>query len=224
MKTLYYVKYFFYIAFNWNIRLATFSIYHEIRGEKKYKINTAELDDLQNLTVSGKSKMFAEIYQGAGYYLLERIFKKLAEIGVPPDIIDLGSGKGRVMVVAAHYGFTNITGVEFAQKLCADATLNCSVITQRFPDTAWKVLHADVSDFRFTRDDHVVFFFNPFKEPVMNIVIKNILQSLKDYPRKFFVIYMNPQLKGLFAAAGFKEVHYVKRMQFVDAVIYENNL
>ncbi len=217
----YYIKYFFYIALNWNIRLAIFSIYHEIRGERKYNINTSRLDDLKHVIVKGNNRKDAEIYQGASYYMLEKIFTQLRKLNAPDDIIDVGSGKGRVMVVAAHYGFTTITGIDFALALCREAENNCMVISRLFPLAKWKVLHADAADFRFRKHDHVFFFFNPFKETVMSEVIKNILQSVKECPRKIFVIYMNPQHRKLFVNAGFKEVCYIKKMQFVDAVIFE---
>lgn len=221
MIFVYYIKYFFYIAFNWNIRLAVFSLYHEIRGERKYDIRTSVLDDLQHLAVKGDNRSEAEIYQGAGYYLLETIFIQLRKLHAPYDIIDVGCGKGRVMVVAAHYGFNKITGIDFAQALCREAENNCSIITNRFPQTEWRVIHANAADFKFRKSDRVFFFFNPFKEPVMTQVIKNILQSLNEYPRKIFVVYMNPQHKILFTRAGFKEVFNIKKMQFVDAVIFK---
>ncbi len=224
MTFAYYIKYFFYIALNWNVRLALFSIYHEIRGERKYHINTLRIDDLKRLVVKGNNRKEAEIYQGAGYYLLENIFKQLRKLNAPDDIIDVGSGKGRVMVVAAHYGFTRITGIDFALLLCLEAENNCMIITKRFPLAKWQVIHADAFDFTFRKDDHVFFFFNPFKEAVMKQVIKNLLQSLKECPRKIFVVYMNPQHRKLFVSAGFKEVCYIKRMQFVDAVIFEKSL
>ena len=224
LKLIYYIKYFFYIAWNWNLKLAYFSIYHEIRGERKYKIDTTILDDLKQLSIKGDNRDDAEIYQGASYYLLEKIFSRLQELNTPRDIIDVGSGKGRVMVVASNFGFNKITGVDFAGDLCTEAENNCCIITERFPNTKWEVIHANAADFKFRNSDHVFFFFNPFKEPVMKAVIKNMLQSLKSNPRKIFVVYMNPQHKKLFMSEGFKEVEHIKRMEFVDAIIYDYGL
>lgn len=224
MTFLYYIKYFFYIALNWNLRLAFFSIYHEIRGELKYNINTSRLNDLKQLAVKGNNRQYAEIYQGASYYLLENIFSYLKKINAPDDIIDLGAGKGRVLVVAAHYGFQKITGVDFAAALCKEAEINCRIITQRFPDAVWNVLHANAANFKFDNDDHIFFFFNPFKETVMAQVINNISESQKKHPREIFVVYINPQHKALFITAGFNEIYSVKKMQYVDAVIYKKNL
>ncbi|MEO5999356.1 MAG: class I SAM-dependent methyltransferase [Chitinophagaceae bacterium] len=221
---MYYIKYFFYIALNWNLRLAFFSIYNEIKGEHKYRINTVRLNDLQKLVVTGDNRHHAEMYQGAGYYLLENVFTHLQKLHAPDGFVDLGSGKGRVLVVAAHYGFNKIKGVDFAMELCQEAENNCRRITQGFPWVNWKVLCVNAASYQFEKDDHVFFFFNPFKETVMNQVISNIILSQKNHPRKIFVVYINPQLKKLFINAGFKEVYNIKRMQFVEACIYEKNL
>ena len=47
MKFIYYLRYFFFIGMNWNFRLAFFTIYHEIRGERKYHLNSIGLDRLR---------------------------------------------------------------------------------------------------------------------------------------------------------------------------------
>jgi SAM-dependent methyltransferase len=223
LKLIYYIKYFFYIALNWNLRLAYFSIYHEIRGERKYRIDSSRLDDLQKLSVKGHYRELAEIYQGASYYLLEKIFQELNRLHAPRDIIDMGCGKGRVLVVAAYHGFTDITGVDFAEDLCKEAVINCGIITKKFPLARWNVLHENAFNYRFKNNDHVFFFFNPFKELVMNQVIKNILLSLNAYPRIIFIVYMNPQHKKLFINANFKEVWHIRRMRYIDAVIFEKS-
>jgi SAM-dependent methyltransferase len=223
LKSLYYIKYFCYIALNWNLRLAFFSIYHEIKGEKKYNINTTRLNDLQKLSVKGSNRQYAEIYQGASYYLLENIFSELQKLKAPDGFIDIGSGKGRVLVVAAHYGFKKISGIDFARDLCREAEKNCCEITKKFPSAVWKVIHANAANFKFENDTNIFFFFNPFKQQVMRQVIINILHSQNKYPRKIFIVYINPQHKHLFDDENFKEIYYIKRMRYVDASVYEKD-
>lgn len=224
MKYIYYIKYFLHIAWNWNLRLALFTIYHEIRGENKYSINTSRLNDLQTLKISGNNRQHAEIYQGASYYLLEKVLMHLQKLNVPDAIADIGCGKGRVMVVASHFGFKRILGVEFAIELCRQAESNCFQITKRYPLTYWQVIHADAINFKLKKDLSVIFFFNPFNEMVMKQVIKNMLQSQKEHPRKIFVIYINPQHKNLLQEKGFKEIYYTKKMQFVEASVLIKDL
>lgn len=125
------------------------------------------------------------------------------------------------MVVAAEYGFTKITGIDFARQLCDSAIQNCGQISRRHPSVQWQVIYGNAEDAVFAKDTRVFFFFNPFKEAVMAKVIKNILISHKAQPRKIYVAYVNPQLKHLLADAGFKQTYYIKKMNFVEAGIYE---
>ncbi|MEJ7766191.1 MAG: class I SAM-dependent methyltransferase [Chitinophagaceae bacterium] len=221
MKFLYYIRYFVYIAWNWNLRLALFSIFHEIRGENKYHLNTVRLNDLQKLDVSGKNRQSAEVYQAANYFLLENIFEMLQQLNVPDGFVDIGCGKGRALVVAAYYGFNHITGVDFAKDLCKEAIMNCKQLTLKYPSVSCHVVHADAADFTIESQIHVLFFFNPFKEPVMKRVIRNILASVKEHPRKIWVVYINPQHKHLFLERGFRQIYYLRKMRFVEAVIFE---
>jgi len=221
VKVFYYIKYFFYIALNWNIRLAAFTIYHEIRGERKYGIDTSVINDLKKLTITGTNRYQAETYQGSGYYLLEKVFEQLNMLHAGGAFVDFGCGKGRVMVVAAHHGFKNITGIEFAKELYQEALWNCNRITERFPGVSWRVIYADAAHFKFKHTQTVFFFFNPFKEKLMKQVIKNMLISIKIYPRKIFVIYINPQHKNLFLEKGFNIVYAIKKMDYAEACVLE---
>lgn len=223
MKWLYYLRYFFYIAWNWNFRLAWFTVYHDIKGEKTYGIDTSRLDHLKHVQPRGQNLQYAEIYQGAGYYLLEQTLQYLRMIGAPDGFVDFGAGKGRVMVVAAHYGFTKIRGVEFIKAFCNEAEKNCRRITESFPGTNWRVVHMDASAYPVEKDMHVFFFFNPFKAAVMKQVIDRICQSLRKFPRPVYIIYMNPQLNTMFTDAGFTARAQFKKMQFVEAIIYEKS-
>ena len=91
--------------------MAWFTVYHEIRGEKKYNINTSKIEDVKKLSIKGDNVEHAELYQGANYYLLEKVFDHLQTIEANQSILDFGCGKGRVLTVAAYYGFSKITGV-----------------------------------------------------------------------------------------------------------------
>src|SRR5207302_1154673 len=102
-------------------------------GEKKYNISTSGLNDLKKLTLKG-DRSHAENYQGANYYLLEKIFEYLQSIGANKSILDFGCGKGRVLAVAAWYGFNKITGIDFARELCEEARKNISPVQEKFPE------------------------------------------------------------------------------------------
>ena len=227
MKYLYYLRLFFFIAFNWNIRLAWFTVYHEMRGEKKYNLDTSKIVDVKKLSLKGDNVEHAELYQGANYYLLEKVFDHLQtiEANLPTgqagqNILDYGCGKGRVLAVAACYGFSKITGVEFAKELCEIARENIIPVQQKFPDKIFNVIHANAVDYKIEPDTNVFFFFNPFNEVVMLAVAKNILQSLKETPREAYVVYLNPLHKEIFMSAGFEQIFHYEKLKFIQATIF----
>ena len=72
------------------------------------------------------------------------------------------------MVVAAYYGFTEITGIEFAKELCEEAESNMKKIQTIFPAIGWKVINADVLNYNIMPGDSVFFLFNPFVEETLD--------------------------------------------------------
>lgn len=219
MKALKYIRYFLYMAWNWNLRLALFTIYHEIRGELKYKLDTTGVQDVHDMKLQGSHRYDAEVYQGASYYLLEKLFTHIHSIGNFKSIIDFGAGKGRVMIVAAAHGFKRITGVEFAAGIWEQGVQTIERLKNNYPDTIFLPLFENAAQHRIDDETQVFFFFNPFKEPVMRKVADNIIASGKRRPRKLYVLYVNPQLKQLFLKKGFKEIFYLKPMNYVEASI-----
>ena len=202
------------------MRLAAFTVYHEIRGEKKYKIDTSRIQDVKRITVKGNNIRHAEMYQGASYYLLEKVFSFMKEIGENKSMIDFGAGKGRAMVVAAAYVYNYVTGVDFALTLCEEAGRNINAIQKYYPGTSFNVVHEDVVDYKIENHVNTFFFFNPFNEIIMRNVLKNIQSSLDSAPRKVFVIYVNPQHKEVFLRNGFSKIVGWKKLTYIEAEIY----
>lgn len=219
MKFIYYIKYWYFIGRNWNFLLAFFSIYYEIKGETKYKLNTIHLDRLKTITVKGNNIDHASIYQGCNYYMLEKGFNYLVSINENKEITDFGCGKGRALVVAAHYGFKNICGIDFAKSLCTLAERNIQEIRHLYPSTKFQVICDDVINYEIGTDKNTFFFFNPFDEVIMLAVVKNILASLKKRPRKVYVMYANPVHKEIFLSAGFAEEFYMQKLEYLELSI-----
>ena len=223
MNFFYYFKYFFFISKNWNPRLAFFTVFHEIKGEKKHAINTIKIDRLHHLKIESENLVHSSIYQGANYFVLEKAFDFLKNKITNNSIVDFGCGKGRVMAVAAFYGFKNITGIDFSPELCGAAEKNIASIKAKFPSTNFSVICLDAVNFTIEKNTQVFFFFNPFDEVVMLAVTKNILSSLKENPRKVYIIYVNPLHKEIFESAGFRQEYYLKKMEYIELSILSNN-
>lgn len=215
-----YLRYWYYIGTNWNFALAFFTIYHEIRGEKKYHVDTIEIDKLKNLAVKGNNILHASIYQGCNYKVLEKGFDFISGLNHTNDFIDFGCGKGRALAVAAAYGFSDISGIDFAPALCNFAENNIKQLKNLYPDTKFSIICEDAAGYKIKPAQTVFFLFNPFSQVIMLAVIKNILASLKEKERKIYVMYANPVYKEIFLSAGFDEIYHFKKMTFLEISIF----
>ncbi len=229
MKFFSYLRYFLYLAYNWNVGIAWHIIMQEIKGEKKYSINTTGADELNKLEKKGIDISHATIYMPVSYILLEEIFSQLNS-NKPQTInpkqqahfLDIGCGKGRALCVAAHQGFRTVTGIDFAKDLCVAANENLSITKQNIPALNYKVINNDAFYFEIPDDVDCIFFFNPFDEFIMSAVVNYICTSLQENPRKLNIIYVNPLHKEYFLKAGFIETWYIKKMKYLEVSILEN--
>ncbi|MFM6925377.1 MAG: class I SAM-dependent methyltransferase [Ferruginibacter sp.] len=221
MKFISYIKYFYFLFINWNIRIAWIMIRQEIAGEKKYGINTTGADELFKLEDQGIDISHATIYMPVSYTLLEEAFKHVNLI-TSNHFLDIGCGKGRALCVAAHQGFKKVTGLDFARDLCEAAKENLALTKQKIPALEYKVINNDAFYFEVPADVDCIFFFNPFDEIIMSAVVNNIFTSLKNNPRKITIIYVNPLHKVLFLKAGYKETWYSKKMKYLEVSVLEN--
>jgi len=228
MKPLSYIKYFLYLAYNWNIRIAWHIIIREIKGEKKYGIDTTGADELKKLGKMGVDISHATIYMPASYELLEEIFQELkvttVNHGSPAGrhFLDIGCGKGRALCVAAHHGFNKLTGIDISKELCEIAKENLLLTKKKIKGIHFSVINNDAFYFTIPDDVDCIFFFNPFDETVMSGVVLNILKSLKGHKRNINLIYINPVHKEYFFKAGFTETWHCKKMKYLEVSIFSN--
>jgi len=218
LKIFPFLRYFFYLGFNWNFRIASTIISQEIKGEKKYGIDTTGADELKSLEKKGVDTSHATIYMPISYVLLQEIFKQLPKKPAK-HFLDIGCGKGRVLCVAAHLGFNNITGIDFSKQLCEDALVNLALTKEKVPALQYKVVTKDAMNYEIPADVDCIFLFNPFDVVIMGAVVFNIMESAQEYPRDITVVYANPLYQDLFLEEGFEEVFHTKEMKYLEAVI-----
>jgi predicted RNA methylase len=107
--------------------------------------------------------------------------------------IDLGSGKGRALLMAAMYPFARVVGVEVQPELDAIARRNI----ESFDEPAQQChniesLCADAREYEFPAENIVLYLFNPFPDYVLREVLRNLTASARETPRRIFVLYNAP--------------------------------
>jgi len=195
-------------------------LYHDIRGAFRYGLrNTFAPVPLKNLTIENSDIARSSPYEAVNYYMLERLLKSFRILSPETSIVDLGCGKGRVMVVAAHLGFKKITGIDFAREICDEAVRNMKKTQNRIHDIDWKVIQSDVLDYSIKPDDSVFFMFNPFVEATLTQFLDKLEQSCKRFPRKTWFLYASPVHVGALQNRGYKIVFNKKLMNLGGTIL-----
>jgi SAM-dependent methyltransferase len=117
--------------------------------------------------------------------------------------IDLGSGKGRALLLASDYPFRRIIGVELLPSLNAIAQQNLTAYKSDSQQCfALESTCADATTYRFPDGPLLIYLFNPFPESGLRRTIENLRQSLHENPRPAYVLYHNPQLEPAITETG----------------------
>ncbi len=134
--------------------------------------------------------------------------------------VDLGSGLGRMLLLAAEYPFRKIQGVEFAEELHRQARQNISQYnhsSRRCADI--EAIHSDVIDYRFPEGNFVLYLFNPFGAEVLTKVMANLAASLAQNPRHVVIAILNPEFASVLdSCPALRLYSQTRRFQ-----IYQNN-
>jgi hypothetical protein len=135
--------------------------------------------------------------------------------------IDLGSGKGRTLLMASSCPFRRIIGVELLEELNTIALQNIA----RYRSDQQKCLAiesqaGDAQHFEFPAEPTVLYLFNPFPRHVWRQVLANLRSSLVADPRPMYVIYHNPVHEDIVAAQSWLR-ELARTYQFV---LYEATL
>ena len=133
--------------------------------------------------------------------------------------IDLGSGKGRTLLMASDYPFRRIVGVELLPELHRVAKENLHKYKSGAQTCfALQSICADATEFRFPEEPIVLYLFNPLPEAGLRRVMANLERSLREHPRPVFVLYHNPLLEHVLNESGVWKKIYATHQY----VVYES--
>jgi SAM-dependent methyltransferase len=120
--------------------------------------------------------------------------------------VDLGSGKGRTLLLASEYPFKKIVGVELIAELHRAAVENIGVyksLTQRCMQV--ESVLADARDFELPEGPLLLYLFNPLPERALSEVTRRLEKSAARAPRPVWVVYHNPLLETALSASSYLE-------------------
>jgi SAM-dependent methyltransferase len=112
--------------------------------------------------------------------------------------IDVGSGKGRLLFVAAEFPFRKAQGVEFVIDLHEQACDNIRRYNCRRNKCAQiESINANAAEFEFPDEPLVICLNNPFGPEVLSRMLANLKRSIERRPRNVIVLLIFPKLAPL---------------------------
>lgn len=173
--------------------------YGDVEYDWNYHVDTT------SATVSWRDRLlgvFHSPYQPTEPALFHKMLRVLNTDFADFTFVDLGSGKGRTLLMASDYPFRKIVGVELLPELHRAASENLRKYASEGQRCfAIEARCGDARSFFFPFEPTVLYLFNPLSEAGLSTVIRNLDQSLREYPRMVFVLYHNPLLEHVLAAS-----------------------
>jgi len=122
--------------------------------------------------------------------------------------IDIGSGKGRALLMASDYPFRRILGVELLPELHRIAQEN--IAKYQCPSQqcfAIASICADARDFALPPEPILLYLFRPLPESGLVRFLANLEASRRQHPRPVLLIYHNPLLDHLLPGKKIHSTH-----------------
>jgi hypothetical protein len=138
----------------------------------------------------------------AAFHTMLQQFLQDAEIEPGEFVfVDIGSGKGRALLLASDYPFRRILGIELLPRLHQEANKNIAAYKSSEQKCfAMQSICADAAEFAFPVEPLVLYLFNPLPEERLAVMLHNLHISLSRQPRACYLLYHHPlhreQLSG----------------------------
>lgn len=193
----------------------------ELLGDRwfdlRFGTDTAKWAELEDLGIDISHRRNGRRYQPT----MAGPFAKLMRLlDLPNDsvFVDLGSGKGKVLLMASQCPFKRVMGIEYSSQLCEIASRNVSLYCGKLGrDLPIEIVQTDATDYAIKDDENVFFMHDPFRGETLKQVIASIAASFERQPRKIWLIYANPVCSDIVESQGvFEKVAEYRLSPFGD--------
>jgi len=145
---------------------------------------------LSGLDFSSKNKSAGLEYQSHHPAVTRAALQSLAIRHEDYTFIDIGCGKGRVLLIASEFPFRRIIGLEFAPTLAEIARRNLNSYRRGHQKcTQIEVVTGDAMEYELAPEPQVLYFFSPFSPNVLDQIVQRVEESFQRSPRELLVMF-----------------------------------
>ncbi|MFW2333109.1 class I SAM-dependent methyltransferase [Ilumatobacter sp.] len=146
------------------------------------------------LGITGASAEHAVEYSPTA---VKSFYFMMRRIGIDPSryvFVDIGCGKGLVMLLASDFRFQKVVGVEASAQLCEVARSNMAVYESPSQQCMnLELYEGDATAFPMPENNTVYYLCNPFGPVVLDTFLDRLEESLSACPRDVLLVYDYPE-------------------------------
>jgi SAM-dependent methyltransferase len=114
------------------------------------------------------------------------------EIGPDDGFVDIGCGKGRVLLQATRRPFGRVLGVELSPRL-AEQARGLVANARRRRCRSVEVIVADVTRWELPEDITIAYAYNALHGESLQQMLDRLAESVRRAPRRLLFVYANPE-------------------------------
>ncbi|MGH6864817.1 MAG: hypothetical protein ACREDO_01220 [Methyloceanibacter sp.] len=172
-------------------------------AEQLFFAPTKDPIPLAGLTIRGNNRAHGHDYRPTPCKLFDWTLSCIDYDLSRLTFVDYGAGKGRVLLLASQHPFAAVGGIEFAEELHDNATMNIA----QYPRSRMKCRNVEcvldeACEVEPPIGEAVHFFFNPFSREMFAEVLYSLVTSYRKRPRRLYLILIDPVAADLVDASG----------------------
>ena len=165
--------------------------FKEWQKERELGIQTFGAHGPDELSIDADSKLGGHLYQPTSSVIFERAMNTLPFNFQDKTFLDIGSGKGRALILAAEAGYKKVIGVEYANELNDIAYTNIEKVRSKFPKTEFVLKEGDALTYDIPHEVDVIYLFNPFDEDAVRGLMEKVKPAF-ERTKPIYLLYVHP--------------------------------
>ena len=151
-------------------------------------------------------------YEPTPYTVLERLADS-GLIGREDVVLDYGCGKGRVGFFLSHQTGARVIGIEYDDRIYAEALLNRNDTASR---AKAEFVLTGAETYALPPAVNRCYFFNPFSLEILRKVMARILESWYEQPRRLLLFFYYPADEYLAYLMTVEELEFYDEIECED--------
>jgi len=188
--------------------------------DRKFAVHTEGLVEVKELDINNEQRKSSNRYEATPRAVFLKMLRSFQIDYRRFTFIDIGSGKGAVLLYASEFPFRRIIGVEVSAKLNQIAEANIRNYRHNMRCKDITTLCADAVTFSLPNEPLVLYLWNPFNKEMVKEMFSRFERSLKECPRQVIVMSLNPDVVDVL-----DKLHWLERIgSGWNHSIYRNKL